>query len=97
MNAQLKSIVAHLTLVGWIVSLILNNSEKDDLTSFYLRQTLGIYLLGLVGTLIPALRIVIGIIVLVLWIISLIGAIQQEKKEIPVVGTYFQDWFKGIN
>ncbi|MGD9929478.1 MAG: hypothetical protein AB7U05_05635 [Mangrovibacterium sp.] len=97
MNAQLKSIVAHLTLVGWIVSLILNNSEKDELTSFYLRQTLGIYLLGLVGTLIPALRIVIGIIVLVIWIISLIGAIQQEKKEIPVVGVYFQDWFKGIN
>ncbi len=97
MNSQLKAIITHITLIGWIVALILNNSDKDELTSFYLRQTLGIYLLGLLGSLIPALRVVIGIIVLVLWIISLIGAIRQEQKEVPVVGGYFQDWFKGIN
>ncbi|WP_423128426.1 hypothetical protein [Gaoshiqia sp. Z1-71] len=97
MSSQLKAIVAHITLIGWIIALILNNTEKDELTSFYLRQTLGIYLLGLVGTIIPAIRVIVGVVVFILWIISLIGAIQQKRNEIPVIGTYFQDWFRGIH
>jgi uncharacterized membrane protein len=36
---------------------------------------------------------VVGII---FWIMSLIGAVNGEMKETPIVGKYFQDWFKGI-
>jgi len=96
MSAQLKSILAHITLIGWVVALIVNNSEKHQQTSFYLRQTLGIYLFGVVGSLIPGVRIVVGVLVFVLWLISLIGAIQDRETEVPVVGKLFQDWFKGI-
>ena len=97
MSAQVKSIVAHITLIGWIISLILNSSEKDAQTSFYLRQTLGIYILGIIGSVIPGLRIVVGVIVFILWLISLIGAIQNKETEVPVIGRLFQDWFKGVN
>jgi len=27
---------------------------------------------------------------------SLIGSIQGEKKETPIVGKYFQEWFKAL-
>lgn len=96
MSPQAKSIVAHITLIGWIIALIVNNNEKDELTNFYLRQVLGLYLLGIVGSFIPGIRFVIGVVVLIFWIMSLIGAIQQQKQETPLLGTYFQQWFKGL-
>ncbi len=96
MTPQAKAIVAHITLIGWIIILIINSNEKDELSSFYLRQTLGIYLIGLIGTIIPALGYVVGIIAFILWVISLVGAIQQDQKPLPIVGEYFQAWFRGI-
>jgi hypothetical protein len=29
-------------------------------------------------------------------IITLVGSIQGEKMETPIVGKYFQDWFKAL-
>lgn len=96
MDGKTKGIVAHITIVGWIIALVLNSSEKDEYASFYIRQTLGIYLLGLVLGIIPIINFIAWIIPLVLWIISLINCIQGEMKPTPVVGKYFQEWFKSI-
>jgi len=30
-------------------------------------------------------------------VLGFVGAIQGERKLIPVLGAQFQDWFKGIN
>ncbi len=100
MDGKTKAIVAHIFWIGWIISLIINMNDKDELASFYIRQLLGIYLFSLAVTITASLINVsllssIGwIITLVFWIISLIGAIQGEKKEVPYIGSYFQDWFK---
>ncbi|MFV0375742.1 MAG: hypothetical protein ACK5JD_00410 [Mangrovibacterium sp.] len=100
MTPQVKSIIAHITPIGWVIALVVNSSNKDGMTSFYLRQNLGIFLIGIVGgiftAVIPVVGKVIGLVCLVLWIISLIGAIQNKQTEIPVVGAYFQSWFKGL-
>ena len=96
MDGKTKAIVAHITLIGWIIALVINSSEKDELASYYIRQTLGIYLLGIILSIIPIVNIIGWILTLVLWILSLIGAISAEKKETPVVGKYFQDWFKAL-
>jgi uncharacterized membrane protein len=95
MDGKTKAIVAHITWVGWLIALIINSNEKDEIASFYIRQLLGIYLFSLLAV-IPGVGWIIGIIVLVFWILSLIGSINGEMKETPVVGKYFQDWFKGI-
>jgi len=96
MDGKTKAIVAHITWIGWLIALIVNSSQKDEITSFYIRQLLGIYLFGLVITFIPVINIFGWILVFVLWILSLIGAVNGEMKESPVVGKYFQDWFKGM-
>ncbi len=97
MDDKTKSIVAHITLIGWIVALVLNQGDnKTELASFYIRQMLGLILLSIAGSLIPILNLFMWIIVLVLWVLSLIGAINNEKKLTPYVGEYFQDWFKGL-
>ncbi len=97
MDDKTKSIVAHITLIGWIVALVLNQGDnKTELTSFYVRQMLGLILLSILGSIIPIINIFAWIIVLVLWVLSLMGAINGEKKLTPYVGEYFQDWFKAL-
>jgi uncharacterized membrane protein len=96
MDGKTKAIVAHIYWLGWIIALILNSNEKDEITSFYIRQLLGIYLFSIVITFIPLVNIIGWIFAFVLWILSLIGSINGEMKESPVIGKYFQDWFKGI-
>ncbi len=96
MDGKTKAIVAHITFIGWIIALVINSSEKDEFASFYIRQLLGLYLLNLVLWIIPIVGWILNIVVFVFWIMSLIGSIQGEKKETPIVGKYFQEWFKGL-
>lgn len=102
MDDKTKSIVAHITLIGWIIALVMNQSDKGENTSFYIRQTLGIWLVAVAGSVLGMLIAnIIGtisfILVLVLWILSLVGSLSGEQKPVPVVGEMFQQWFKGVS
>jgi uncharacterized membrane protein len=97
MNAQGKAVLAHITIIGWIIALVLNQNEnREEFASFYLRQVLGISLMGLVLSWIPGLKFIVGVLIITLWIISIVKALSNEEYAIPVVGDYFQDWFKMI-
>jgi uncharacterized membrane protein len=99
MDGKNKAIVAHIYWVGWVIALILNSSERDEITSFYIRQLLGLYLFSIVSSFfifIPPIGFIGWIATIVFWVLSLIGAINGEMKETPVIGKFFQDWFKGI-
>jgi len=90
------AIIAHLTIIGTIIAFIMHGSNKTEIGSFYLRQVVGITLLGFVLGLIPVLNLVAWIFPFILWIISIVGAFSGEQKKVFLVGDYFQDWFKGI-
>jgi hypothetical protein len=90
------AIIAHITLIGWIIAIVMNSSNKTEYGSFYIRQVLGIMLLGLVTSFIPFINFIAWILLVVLWVMSLIGALSGEKKPIFLLGTQFQEWFKGI-
>jgi len=96
MDGKTKAIVAHITWIGWLIALIINSSQKDEIASYYIRQTLGIFLFTLVISIVPVINIIGWIVGIIFWILSLIGAVNGEMKETPIVGKYFQDWFKGI-
>jgi len=93
-DGKTYAILAHIWWIGWIVALILDKN-KDPLARYYLRQTLLLFLVSFLSV-IPLVGWVISVLVFVLWIISLIGAINGEKKEVPVIGKFAQDWFKGL-
>ena len=96
MDGKTKAIVAHITLIGWVIALVLNqNDQKDELASFYIRQTLGLLIFGILAV-IPVVGLIIWLASFILWIISLIGAIGGEPKEVPLLGKYFQEWFKAL-
>ena len=105
-----RAIIAHITLIGWIIALVQNSSDKNEDASFYIRQMLGLLIL-LVGlqiisaifVFIPILGWIIwavcmlGILATVgLWIYSLISAVNGKKEPTPFIGGMFQQWFQGL-
>lgn len=95
MTGKTKAIVAHIFLIGWIIAFVINLNNKDEITSFYLRQTLVLHLIIVIGW-IPVLGNLLALAALVLLVISVLSAIQEETKEVPFAGKYFQEWFSGF-
>ncbi|MFS4466633.1 YtxH domain-containing protein [Maribacter sp. 2210JD10-5] len=95
-NGKMVAIIAHLTFIGWIVAIIMNNNNKTALGSYYIRQTLGIFILAFLLGLIPVIGCFAAIIAVVLLVMSFINAINEKMVPTPVVGQYFQDWFKSL-
>lgn len=94
-NSKAVAIVCHITLLGWIIAIIMNSQNRSELGSFYLRQTLGIFLMTFLA-IIPFVGWLIAIFGFILWIISLINAINGNMTPVPGVGEMFQNWFRGM-
>lgn len=101
-DPKIVGLIAYLTFFGWIVAIILNN-PKSEFGSFHIRQSLGILLLffaagavniiPILGQLAFAAGSLLGI---VLWIMGLVSAVQQEMRVVPVLGEKFQEWFHAL-
>lgn len=103
MSPKTLSVIAYITIIGWIIAFVLNNNNRSELASFHIRQFLGIFLTGValgIINVIPILGqiafLIGGLFLLAIWIIGIIAAVNGEMKEVPVVGKYYQEWFKGI-
>ena len=100
-NGKLISIISYFG-IGWVIAYIMHSSNKTDLGAFHLRQSLGITVVAILLSILVSfigiyiLSIVVQLAIVVFWVLGLIGAIQGEKKLVPVLGAQFQDWFKGI-
>lgn len=103
-EGKLRAIIAHITIIGWIIAIVMNNEKKDEFASFYIRQTLGIFVLAIAVAflstvlifIIPFLGVILYLGILVILIMSLVWAISGEKKALPIVGDQFQEWFKSL-
>lgn len=102
-DGKIIAIVSYITLIGLIVAFIMNNDKKIPLASFHIRQSLGILLTGIVLSffnVIPLLGQLVylagAVFLLVLWVMGLIGAINQKQEPVPVLGKYYQEWFSSI-
>lgn len=96
------AIVSYFTIIGCLISVILNGEKKHSFTSFHNRQSLGIFLLffalGYPIGYFDSWTITMGfyIFFFILWMYSFLGALQYEQREIPVIGKFFQKIFKGL-
>jgi uncharacterized membrane protein len=96
------AIISYITLIGWIIALVMHNNDKTDLGAFHIRQSLGIICVAIALSIInavigiPIFGWIIQLAIIAFWILGFIGAIQGEKKPVPLLGEQFQEWFKGI-
>ncbi len=98
-QGKTRAIVAHITLIGWIIAVVQNGENKDEYASFYIRQMLGLVLMGIVGSILAIIPIIGWLIylgIIALWVLSLVWAAEGEKKELPILGAQFQEWFKSL-
>ena len=97
------AIIAYLTIIGLVIAFVLNNDRKQEFSTYHIKQSLGLVLcsiaLFIIG-MIPILGWIISflgsIFLLVLWIMGLLNAINNEAKPVPILGKYFEDWFKNV-
>ena len=83
MDKKTTSIVAYITVIGLIVAFVAGDKEG---AKFHLNQALVIFLFML-PVAIPCLGQIWGIFMIVCWVMGLIAAINQEEKELPIIGT----------
>lgn len=107
-QSRLISTVSYITIVGWVIALILRQNEnpKSELGLFHLRQSFGILILFFIASLakivLSAIALgwignAIGLVVLILWLIGLIGAIQGRYTKIPFIGDWLQENMRFIS
>lgn len=101
-EGKIAAIISYITILGAIIAFIMNQKEQNHFASFHIRQAIGIHLLFFVISLISRygglgwIDDVLYVTALVLLVIGLFGAIQNEEKKIPFLGDQFQEWFKNI-
>jgi uncharacterized membrane protein len=94
--------IAYITIVGTMIAIFMNGEHKTEFASFHIRQSLGIFLTFFVfsypigyfdsGMISGALYLFIFI----LWIYGFLGMLQNEKRLIPILGSFFQNSFKSL-
>lgn len=82
MDAKTTGIVAYLTWIGFIIAVCAG--DKDG-AKFHINQALVIFLFSLLSV-IPCVGWIWGIFMIVCWFMGLIAAINEEEKEVPLIG-----------
>lgn len=97
------AIIAYITLIGLIIAFVMNNDKKNAFAAFHIRQSLGLCITGIalgVVSMVPFLGwiiYIIGVFVLLyMWIVGLVNAINEKEKPVPFLGEKFSEWFKGV-
>lgn len=93
------AIIAYFTLVGSLIATTMNMEPKNAFARFHIRQAFGIHLLY------HALAIVLSftdlnfiwlplfIAYLLLWGYGFVQALKGRTNTLPILGSYFQQWF----
>ncbi len=83
MNAKTTGIVAYFGWPGLALAVIAGDREG---AKFHINQSLVIWLFSLLRH-ISCIGWVFSIFILVCWIMGLVAAINQEEKEVPLIGS----------
>ena len=82
MDTKTTSIVAYMTWIGFFVALLAGDKEG---AKFHLNQAL-VILIFFIPVFVPCIGQIWGIFMVICWILGLVAAINQEEKEVPLIG-----------
>ena len=97
------AIIAYITFIGLIIAFVMNNDKKNDFAKYHITQSLGLTLtglaLGVIG-MIPILGWIIDLVgffvLLYMWIMGVVNAVNGQEKPVPILGNKYIEWFKNI-
>jgi uncharacterized membrane protein len=94
------AITSYILIIGVLIAMSMNAENKNEFASFHIRQSIGISLTFIsLGMIIsnfnnPMIMISMWIFTSILWSYGVFTAIKGETRPIPLLGNYFQKWFK---
>lgn len=90
MTKKATGIVAYITLIGWIIAFCTGDKEGAKV---HLNNALLLLIANLINGIILVIPLigwivgcVVSIAIFVFWIMGLIWAIQEQDKELPLIG-----------
>lgn len=90
MDKKVTGIVAYITWIGLLIAFLAGDKEG---AKFHLNQALVILIVGIVGGVVAVIPLVggllsavISIFTLVCTILGIISAVNEEEKELPLIG-----------
>ena len=94
-KGKVVSILSYIFFIGIIWYFVDKKVQNDD-TKFHVKQALNLSIIGIIGNailgIIPIIGWVLipvfGLVMTILWIFGIIRAINNTKKEIPIIGKY---------
>ena len=97
------AVIAYITIIGLIIAFVMNNEKKEPFASHHIKQSLGLALTGLALGIIGIVPIIgwliniVGIFVLIyMWIVGLMNAINGKESNVPFLGKKYNEWLKNI-
>ena len=108
MDRKTIAVISYLSIIGWVIAYFQYKDKKQDpFVAYHLKQALGIAIISIllgvainvVVSIVPALSVVVyaNIIILVLWVMGILNAMNGLKKPVPVVGPLFEHKFGFLN
>ncbi|WP_019029006.1 DUF4870 domain-containing protein [Colwellia piezophila] len=88
--ATLVAVISYFTLIGWIVALVIYDKHQSSLSSFHLRQSLGLIITGALLSFVPLVGWVLNIAVFFAWGYGLYTAIKGQEIKVPILGDFYQ-------
>ncbi|HUH25940.1 MAG TPA: DUF4870 domain-containing protein [Flavobacterium sp.] len=103
MDNKTLSMISYITIIGWLIAYVVGKDRLDAFSKYHLRQSLGLVLISLVLNIlsisISVLGMVfdiVGILTLILMIIGIVNAANNQIKPLPFIGKFFEDKFSFI-
>jgi uncharacterized membrane protein len=101
------AILAYCTLIGFIIAIIMHQSEKTKFGAFHIRQALGLFIFGVGGVIVLMaigwimwflwfLLPIVQITLLVFVILGIVNAAGGNVKKIPLIGDLSEKMLSGI-
>jgi uncharacterized membrane protein len=97
------AIVAYMTIIGSVIAIFMNQEEdRTEFGSFHIRQALGLFIsFFLLGYFVGyanswTATSAFYLFYFILWIYGFSGALQGKKRELPLIGSFFQNLFKSL-
>jgi uncharacterized membrane protein len=94
-------IIAYITFIGLIIAIVMNMEKKSEFAKYHIRQMLGLVIAGIASSIVGIIPFIGWLISLVavflllfMWIMGLINAVNGKMIPVPVLGEKFAIWFK---
>ena len=102
-EGKATAITSYILIVGVLIAISMNSENKNSFASFHIRQGLGLSItfisLGLIISNFNSIMIAapMWIFITVLMFYGIFSASKGSTKPLPLVGGFYQKWFKNFS